>query len=173
MLMVSRFDSCCRKCGFPVFEGDVFDYQPDTHYKVQCIKCYKEVPPESPCPHYFVWKLVDKYTSSKRHKNYTSGTRNHMVHCYFCKKEFNSAPVKALCFESLITYKHGANSPTYKKEFTILTSNLQRQKPLIKMMASVIYVMLQKNQFPDSLISAANAQIDRLIDIYQGDQTTI
>jgi hypothetical protein len=169
MLMVSRFDGYCHKCGFPVFEGDVFDYQPNTPYRAQCVKCFKEVPPESPCPHYAVWTTADYFTPSNRHRHTTSGTRKHIVHCCICQKEFNNVPEKAVCVKTFITSQHGASYPSSRMEFEASTSSLQRQKHLIKTVASVIQVMLLKHQFPDTLITEAYAQIDRLIELYQSD----
>lgn len=115
MLIQSKFDSYCRRCGKPIFKGDLIEYNTDTK-KVFCIVCKGNDEKISNCEHRAVKQHTYSFTSSNRYKYSSYGNRDRGIYCLICGKLTTIDRRKTMYVQTTTEYQHGRS---YYKGFGI------------------------------------------------------
>lgn len=85
MLMASKFESYCKKCGRPIFEGDLIDYIKENKI-VLCVCCHLGFEMERSCPHWALSISSTEFTPSNRYK-YRYNSKSSFF-CSVCGEKF-------------------------------------------------------------------------------------
>lgn len=112
MLMSSKFNSYCKICGRPIFEGDLFEYNRESKRGV-CICCYvgyQDV--ELKCQHWAVSRYEKINKSSNRYKEYYFNIDSN-YRCLICKADLDYIDNDSTIYiQKYITERHGRSPYT-------------------------------------------------------------
>lgn len=112
--MQAKYKGYCWKCGRPVFEKDVFDFDPNnkSSKKAICLVCFTGNTKNNCCHHWAVTKKVFNFSGSNRYRTSSDYWSDSDFTCLICSKK-----ITVLGKTQYINYQnknqHGRSYPSY------------------------------------------------------------
>lgn len=119
--MAAKYKGGCAKCGRPIHQGDLMDFNVDTR-KVLCVCCYMGFPLDENCPHWSIEKFHTSFTGSNRYPYNPYRDFEPPYTCMVCGMKFKVLPDKNTVFLKTVTeYVHGKSSAKgYDVDYSII-----------------------------------------------------
>lgn len=162
MLMQSKFDSYCKRCGKPLFKGDLIEYSTDKK-KAFCVVCRDKDDKIDDCKHMAVKKYSYKFTSSNRYK-YSSSSRNRSICCLICGKPTTIDKRKTMYIQTITQHEHGHSSyKGFSIDSYIQHGENEVEPPDLESL-TYLYEIIANNNIDDNIKNYAENHIIRICD---------
>lgn len=159
--MESGFESYCRKCGRPIFAGDLFEYNPKSSIKALCIVCHTGNLQEYPCPHWAIWQINSSFTPSNRCR-YNPYTKRDIYGCLICKQELYALPQNTTYVQADTTARHGMGPGRLVTGSYIVSKQMNPINDPDTKSLQVLNGLLQTEDYSEEIIQIIRQHIKRI-----------
>lgn len=160
MIMSSKFDSYCRKCGRPIFTNDFIDYNKEDKMVI-CVCCYSNIEKPKKCPHWAI-NIYGSFTiNSNKYKKYNEN--DCIKTCLICNEKLKQNNIENTHYiQSYYNYFYG-KSDRLNKEFNskIELGNFNQVNNPDKLSKEVLENLLINN-INENMISIIKKHIKRI-----------
>lgn len=111
MLLQSSYEDFCRRCGRPIFKGDLFDWDKEKKRGNYCIVCFDSTPELLPCPHWALYYRRYKFSGSRKYPRGLGESSSTENQCFICGAEVSGKIEKTTYISVYSTHRHGGGIP--------------------------------------------------------------